>query len=120
MYLKTIYLGIILILLGLVSYFGAGGESVTALIPSFFGILFVILGLLARNEKIRKHIMHAALLLAVLGLAGTFGGLIKFFGLLAGAEAARPLAIYAQSLMAVLSIIYLGFGIKSFIDARKK
>ena len=33
--------GIVLILLGLVSYFGTGRISVTALIPAFFGAVFV-------------------------------------------------------------------------------
>jgi hypothetical protein len=50
--------GLILIVLGLAAYFLTGRASVTALIPAFFGAVFVILALVARNESARKHAMH--------------------------------------------------------------
>ncbi|MEX0994417.1 MAG: hypothetical protein WD599_02750, partial [Balneolaceae bacterium] len=116
---KTI--GSILILLGLVSYFGTGMESVTALIPSFFGLVFVGLGIFAgRNEGMRKHAMHAALLLALIGLAGSFGGLTQLLGSLGGGAIDRPAAATSQSLMAILCIYFIIMGVKSFIDARKQ
>ena len=55
--------GLILIVLGLASYFLTGRVSVTALIPAFFGSVFIILALVARNESARKHAMHAAVAL---------------------------------------------------------
>ena len=57
--------GLILIVLGLASYFLTGRVSVTALIPAFFGAVFVILALVARNESARKHAMHAAVALGL-------------------------------------------------------
>ena len=57
--------GLILIVLGLAAYFLTGRVSVTALIPAFFGAVFVILALVARNEPARKHAMHAAVALAL-------------------------------------------------------
>jgi len=113
-------LGIILILLGLISYFATGAEHFTALIPSFFGLIFFGLGYLGdRSEKMRKHSMHMALLVAILGLFGTFGGLTGVISSLGGTELERPAASYAQAIMAILCILFLGMGIKSFIDARK-
>lgn len=115
---KTI--GAILFLLGIVSYFITGMESVTALIPSFFGIAFWGLGLLgAKSEPMRKHAMHGALLLAVLGLAGSYGGLVQVFGALGGESIIRPAAAYAQSIMAILCIYFLVKGVRSFIAARQ-
>ena len=63
--------GLILIVLGLASYFLTGRVSVTALIPAFFGAVFVILALVARSESARKHAMHAAVAFGLLGFLGT-------------------------------------------------
>ncbi len=113
----SIFLGIILITLGLVSYFGISSESITALIPTFLGIPILILGFLALNEKYLKHAMHGAAVLVLLGFGGTVGGLIKFFRMLGGEVFERPSAITVQAIMAMLCLI---FAIKSFIDARRK
>ena len=40
----AITFGIILTLLGLIAYFGISSESITALIPAFFGVPVIILG----------------------------------------------------------------------------
>ena len=69
-------LGIVLILLGLISYFGTGRVSVTALIPAFFGAVFIILAAVARSESARKHAMHAAVALALLALIGTLARVV--------------------------------------------
>jgi hypothetical protein len=116
----SIIFGIILIILGLYSYFGISSESITALIPTFLGIPVLILGFLALNEKFLKHAMHGAAALMLLGFGGTVGGLIKFFKLLGGEVFERPSAITIQAIMALLCLIFLIFAIKSFIDARRK
>lgn len=111
---RTDFLGILLILLGIISYFATGMVSVTALIPAFFGIVFVILAWLSnRKPDWNKHLMHASALLAVIGIIGSIGGL---FDLLGGIVTASAIA---KSIMALLLIIYLVFAIKSFIDARR-
>ena len=115
----SILLGIILIALGLISYFGISSESLTALIPTFLGIPILILGYLALNEKYLKHAMHGALVLVILGFGGTVGGLIKFFRMLGGEVFERSSAITVQAIMALLCLIFLIFAIKSFIDARR-
>jgi hypothetical protein len=115
----SIYFGIVLILLGLVAYLTTGMQSVTALIPAFLGMPILILGYLSQNEKYRKHSMHAVLALAVLGFLGTVSGLPKLVSYLGGIEIARPSAVIVQSTMAILCLVFLGFGIKSFIEARK-
>lgn len=115
----SITYGIIFILMGLYGYFGISSESITALIPAFFGIPMLIFGWLGLNEKYLKHSMHGAAVLTLLGFAGTVGGLIKFFKMLGGAEMERPAAVTVQAIMAILCLIFLVFAVKSFIDARK-
>lgn len=115
----SIVFGIILVILGLISYFGISSESVTALIPAFLGLIVLILGFLALNEKYLKHSMHAVAVLMLLGFAGTISGLIKFFRMISGEVFERPSAITVQAIMAVICLIFLIFAIKSFIDARR-
>lgn len=116
----SIIIGILLIILGVGSYLITGGQSVTAFIPAFFGILILLAGLVARNERWRKHAMHAALLIAVLGLIGSFSGIPKTITLISGGDVSRPAAVIAQAVMALICIVYLVLGIKSFIDARRQ
>ncbi|TVQ65835.1 MAG: hypothetical protein EA360_07810 [Balneolaceae bacterium] len=116
----SINIGILMILLGGISYVASGAASFTALIPAFFGIAFGGLGMLGkRSESMRKHAMHAALLLAILGLGGSFGGLMALFGMIGGESPERLNAVIAQAVMAVLCIFFLVAGVRSFIEARK-
>ena len=115
----TIVYGVIFILMGLYGYFGISSESITALIPAFFGIPMLILGWFGLNEKYLKHAMHGAAVLTLLGFAGTVSGLIKFFKMLGGAETTRPAAVTVQAIMAILCLVFLILAVKSFIDARK-
>lgn len=115
----SIALGIIFIIMGLYGYFVISSESITALIPTFFGIPLLIFGWLGLNDKYLKHTMHAAAVLTLLGFIGTVGGLIKFFRMIGGEEMERPAAVTVQAIMAILCLLFLIFAIKSFIDARK-
>jgi len=117
----SISIGILMIILGVGSFILTGAASATALIPAFFGIAFIGLGIIGINkETMRKHVMHAALLLAILGIGGSFGGLINVLGVMGGTELERPAASYAQAIMALICIYFVIAGVRSFIDARKK
>ncbi len=115
----TLSLGILLIILGLASYFGTGQESVTALIPSFFGLVFIGFGVLAGVEKLKKHAMHGAAGLALLGILGSARGIPGLIEVLGGADVERPLAIYAQTAMFLMCLVYLFKAVQSFRAARK-
>jgi len=115
----SIGIGIALTLLGIVGYAASGAASVTALIPAAFGIALTVLGILARNEQLRKHAMHGAALLAVIGFAATVSGFVKLFTLLGGGTVERPWAVVAQSIMAVLCAVFVVMCVSSFILARR-
>ncbi|MCB2230738.1 hypothetical protein KQH82_08490 [bacterium] len=115
----TLWYALILIVIGLAGYFGMGRESITALIPAFFGIAVLITALLARKDSMRRHAMHAAVVLAVLAFAGTVMGIPKTITLLTGGEIARPKAVVVQAIMALLSLGYVVVAIRSFIAARR-
>jgi len=115
----TLWLGILLSALGIIGYAGSGAESITALIPTFFGVVFIGLGLLARKETLRKHMMHAAAVLAILGFAGSVSGISSFISMLGGSEIARPFAAVMKSIMAILTLAFVLLAVKSFVDARR-
>ncbi|MEX0929934.1 MAG: hypothetical protein WD266_04830 [Balneolales bacterium] len=110
----TIIFGVILIILGVAGYFISGMVSATALIPAFFGVIFVILGRLAARENLRKHMMHAAAVLALVLIFPTIGAIPGLFG--PGAD----ISVISRSLTAIASVIFLILCVKSFIDARKE
>jgi len=108
--------GIILILLGVASYVLTDRTSVTALIPAFFGAVLLICALIARaNEGARKHAMHAAV---AVGLIGALASLARGVPAALAGDAARP-AVMSQLVMGVLLLIYVAMGVQSFIAARK-
>ena len=110
----TIVIGVLLTLLGLGGYVLAGGISVTALIPAFFGLPLVLLGFLARSESLRKHAIHAAAALALVGWAGAVFSLMR-----TPAGPRSPIAVFSQSAMVVLTAIFVALCVRSFIAAKR-
>jgi hypothetical protein len=115
----TIIYGLLLTVLGLISYFGTGMLSMTALIPAFFGLPILICGVLARDEAKLRHAMHGAATLSLLGFLGAAPGLLKMPALLSGEFIARPEAVKAQAIMAILSLIFVILCVRSFINIRR-
>ncbi len=102
-------------MLGVASYVATGRTSVTALIPAVFGAIFVICALIARTESMRKHAMHVAV---AVGLIGALASLGRAIPAVMDGGATRP-AVMSQLAMAALLIVYVYLGVQSFIAARK-
>jgi hypothetical protein len=145
----AIVIGLLLIAVGLIGYFGAappeakpadgtvaadGGQaapapetadqakpkSKTALIPAVFGTLILMCGTLALEARWRKHAMHAAAAIALIGgLAASVMFLRRLPGLLSGDPAVNPRSALFIGLMALLCLVYAGLAIRSFLAARK-
>ncbi len=115
----TIGIGCVLIALGVGSYFGTGRASVTALIPAFFGLPLALLGVAAVNERLRKHAMHAAAVIGLLGFVGASRGFASLPALLSGGEVERPVAVAVQVAMALLCFAFVVMCVGSFIKGRR-
>ena len=107
--------GLILIALGVVSYTLTGRTSLTAMIPAFFGAAFLVCAMVARTESRRKHAMHAAV---AVGLIGALAALGRGVPAAITGDPTRP-AVLAQLAMGVLLVIYVALGVQSFLAARK-
>ena len=114
----TIALGVALIIVGLAGYFLTGGASLTALIPAAFGVAIALAGVVARDDRMRKHAMHAAVLVALIGFLGSVRGVLQIGALLDG-TATRPAAVVSQAIMAVLTLGYIVLAVRSFVQARR-
>ena len=111
----AILCGVILIVLGIIGYVMTGQSSVTALIPSFFGIALAGLGLAASaKESLRKHLMHGAVVVALLGFIATAGRLLSRLS-----ELTATPAVISQAIMAGVCLIFVILAIRSFAAARK-
>jgi len=120
----SIAFGLFLTLVGLIAFSVTYQVGVkppyTALIPCIFGVLLMVLGRLALKDSLRKHAMHGAAMVALIGLLGSAGmGVPKLIKLLGGDETVLVRAVTAQLVMAATCALFLFLCVRSFIAARK-
>lgn len=107
--------------MGVIGFVMTGGKSMTALIPSIFGTLVLVCGVVSLVRPAwRKHAMHGAVAVALLGF---FGGIArsgpKLPALLAGQPVEpSPIAIWMQFAFALICLVFVAAGVRSFIAAR--
>jgi uncharacterized membrane protein (UPF0136 family) len=113
--------GVLLIALGLVGYFkptvfgevGPEGTSKTALIPAGFGVVLFLCGLIVEfAPKTRKHVMHLA---ALVGLLGAIGGIMP---LQRNQMDMSKSGTVAGLIMVILCALFVVLCIRSFVLAR--
>jgi hypothetical protein len=114
----TIVIGILLIALGPIGWFGADEDkqSWTAFIPTIFGVILLVLGVLALQDRLRKHAMHAAAAVGLLGFLASGSRIVPaVFG-----EIRNLWAFEMQTAMGLLCLVFVLLCVKSFIDARRR
>jgi uncharacterized membrane protein len=118
----TLVFAVLLILLGLGSYFGTGSQYPTSLIPTWFGLALGVFGYLAMSpqESRRKLFMHINVTIGLLGFIGAAWRAISSY-LAAHSAGTEPnhIALACQGAMAGLLLVYVLMCVKSFIDARR-
>ena len=114
----TLAAGAVLTVLGIAGYALSGAASLTALIPALVGVLLAICGVLARQDKLRRHAIHAALAVALLGALGSLMNVVKIGQVFAG-TAQRPTAVVVSTIMFLILVAYLAVGVRSFVAARR-
>jgi hypothetical protein len=117
----TIAFGVLLIVLGGISFFATGGIHPTALIPAYFGLALLICGWLANSPDNRRRmiVMHIAVTVALVGLLGSGAMAIVETVKAHGGPLAYPAAVESQVAMAALCLVYVVLCVRSFIAARR-
>jgi hypothetical protein len=117
----TIGFGVLLILLGIVGFVSTGSAHPTALIPSAFGLLLAVFGILAKTEDAKKRMlwMHIAVTVGLLGFLFTIPGLIDVIRMARGVTVKRPAAAEEQAVMWLICGIFVALCVRSFINARR-
>ena len=148
----TIVFAILLILLGFVGFYGTPAKksesnsanttlsqksdaensttkekqkrSATAFIPSGFGLLMLVCGVIALKESLRKHAMHGAVLIGLIGfLAGAGRGTMSLGKVVSGDPSmTEPRAIWTLAcvwMMAIICAVFVALCVRSFVKARQ-
>jgi hypothetical protein len=112
--------GTMMVGLGLIGYLAPGtfGEykdvSRTALIPAWLGVALILCGLVAfATPTLRKHAMHLAAVVGVIGFAGGFMPLSR-----SDFDFNKASAV-SGALLSGLSLLFVILCVRSFIAARK-
>jgi hypothetical protein len=114
----SIIFGLLLIALGVGGFVGTGSSHYTALIPLWFGLALLLLGLLALKPNLRKHAMHLAAVVGVAGVAGATWRLL--LPLREGTEFHLTVSVGCVVAMAVLCLLFVALCVNSFIQARRQ
>ena len=108
----TSLVGILLLVLGGWGYTQSATRSPMALTPALLGLAFVALGIAAGREEWRKHAMHAAAALSLIGLLAGLGPALMM-------RNAPPVMRQETGAMSVLCAVFLFFAVRSFVTARR-
>ncbi len=118
----TLYLGLAYVTIGVFFWVTIGFRSFTPLIPAIPGLVFIFLGLLAKKNTLRKHVLHVAMVFGVICsfmVVMAIRRIAPYFDPSVG-EIKRPLAATEMLIAGSLAIVYVFFGVRGFIAARKK
>ncbi len=112
----TLIFAALLIVLGLVGYYGTGALHATALIPAWIGLVLGFGGLLSisKSEFRRKLFAHVNVTIGLIGFIGAVVEVVRT--LLKGS--ASTVALSSKLALAVLLLTYVLLCVRSFIVAR--
>lgn len=118
----TFIFGALLIATGVIGFAATGSHAPTALIPAGCGLIFLLLGGLARSREPKRRMlwMHIAVTIALLLFLGTLRADIQVIELARGAVLLRPVAIEEKAAMSLLCLLYVLLATRSFINARRE
>jgi len=118
----TMVFATILILLGVVVFVATGSQAPTSLIPTYFGVLLGIFGLLANTDDTKRRMlfMHIAVTVGLIGfIFPGVRGAGDLITLMRGHTVLRPIAMQEELAMAAICLIFVLLCVRSFIAARR-
>ena len=90
--------------------------SYTSLIPAGFGVAIMFLGHLSIwKDDLRKHLMHVAVVIGLLGFLAALGGLFR-----KGMPSTFSAGVASQIAMAVVCLLFVVLAVRSFIAVRRE
>jgi hypothetical protein len=108
---KSVIVGSILILLGVVVTIISDSGSATSWIPAFIGVVFVVLGLGGNlKPELNHHFMHGAAALSLIAILGSLGSLIG--------RGSTGWALFSQLATTIICLLFMVTAIQSFKAAR--
>jgi hypothetical protein len=108
---KSVIVGSILILLGVIVTIISDSSSATSLIPAFIGVVFVVLGLGGNlKPQLNHHFMHGAAALSLIAILGSLGSLIG--------RGSTGWALFSQLATTIICLLFMVTAIQSFKAAR--
>lgn len=119
---QTVRIGIgiggLLALLGIVAYVLSDFASLTALIPTGFGILIVLFGIVGRDPDRRQLSFAGMGVLGLLGFLGSLRAVPDIIDLLTGDSVDSVVATSSQAVMIVLSLVLVIVVGRYFLESR--
>jgi hypothetical protein len=116
--IPALIFGAALIGVGVFGYVETGSQHPTALIPCGIGLVIAVCGLLAFQERFRKHAMHLAALVGLLGFLGTVRSVPGVITLMNEGYVDNAKAVVAKAATCALCLIFTAFCVRSFVSAR--
>jgi len=113
----ALFCGLLLVALGVYGYTNAADPSKagTSLIPAGFGVaLLLCAAVVIWKDKLRKHVMHVAALVGVLGFVGGFMPVIR-----SGGFDLEKSSVKNGLVMSAICAVFVFLCVQSFIAARK-
>lgn len=100
-------IGALFVLIGIAAYVLSDFASVTALIPAFFGVIIVALGIVGWQTDNERIAIYAMGVLAAISVAGSGRGIPDILSLLGGESVDSVIATTTQALTIVLGLTLL-------------
>lgn len=117
--LATIVFGLILMVASIGTYAAADEPKLIGLLPAVLGLIALVCGVTSVFKKnLRMHLMHLAVLAALVGVLVPLGLLVSFLiNEIKGDEGLKLIRIFVT---VTVSGLYLFAAIQSFVSARRK
>jgi hypothetical protein len=105
----TIIFGIVLAALGIV-YYNASGPGFLNLMPTLFGLLIILFGILQGRWK-HNYPLYGSVLLAFLSLLGSLRALFNLVKLLTGGPVEEPNVVIIRSIIGLACAVFIVLGL---------